>query len=112
MFIFLFIWVSHLCYVCSKRNTRASFSILKINIKQDKCVECFACERECPMDIELLNYMYEGKRVLSTECISCMTCIYVCPTEAVEYTVGLDGDLKEYLRSYGELVAMKKIENR
>lgn len=81
---------------------------MKINIKREKCVECFACERACPMDIKLLDYMYEGKRVLSTECISCSTCIYVCSTDAVEYTFGLDGGFKEYLRTYGDPVATKK----
>jgi len=84
------------------------FSLMKINIKREKCVECFACERACPMDIKLLDYMYEGKRILSTECIACSTCIYVCPTDAVEYTFGFDGGFKEYLRTYGEPVATKK----
>lgn len=98
----------YVCPIPVLQKVGSRFSLLKINIKQDKCVECFACERACPMDIKLLDYMYEGKRVLSTECISCMTCSYVCPTDAVEYTAGFDGGLKEYLRSYGEPVALKK----
>lgn len=98
----------YLCPIPVLQKVGSRFSLLKINIKQEKCVECFACERACPMDIKLLDYMYEGKRILSTECISCSTCIYVCPTDAVEYSTGLDAGFKEYLRYYGEPIALKK----
>jgi len=98
----------YVCPIPVFQKIGSRFSLMKINIRREKCVECFACERACPMDIKLLDYMYEGKRVLSTECISCSTCIYVCPTDAVEYTFGFDGGLKEYLRTYGEPVATKK----
>ena len=98
----------YVCPIPVLQKIGSRFSLMKINIKREKCVECFACERACPMDIKLLDYMYEGKRILSTECISCSTCIYVCPTDAVEYTFGFDGGLKEYLRTYGEPVATKK----
>lgn len=98
----------YLCPIPVLQKIGSRFSLLKINIKQNKCVECFACERACPMDIKLLDYMHKGKRVLSTECISCHTCIFVCPTNAVEYTMGLDAGFREYLRHYGEPVALKK----
>jgi polyferredoxin len=97
----------YVCPIPVLQKLGSRFSLMKINIKREKCVECFACERACPMDIKLLDYMYEGKRVLSTECISCSTCIYVCPTDAVEYTFGFDAGFKEYLRYYGEPVALK-----
>ncbi|WP_047150325.1 4Fe-4S binding protein [Aneurinibacillus tyrosinisolvens] len=98
----------YVCPIPVVQKIGSRFSIMKINIKRDKCIECFACERECPMDIKLLSYMYEGKRVLSTECISCTACIHACPTDAIAYTVGFDGGLKEYLRYQGEPVATKK----
>ena len=97
----------YLCPIPVLQKAGSRFSLFKINIQREKCVECFACERACPMDIKLLDYMYEGKRVLSTECISCSSCIYVCPTDAVEYTFGFDTGFKEYLRTYGEPVALK-----
>lgn len=98
----------YLCPIPVLQKVGSRFSLLKISIKQEKCVECFACERACPMDIKLLDYMYEGKRVLSTECISCSTCIYTCPTDAIDYTAGIDAGVTEYLRNYGEPIATKK----
>ncbi len=98
----------YLCPIPVFQKIGARFSLMKINIKREKCVGCYACERACPMDIKLLDYMYEGKRVLSTECISCLTCFYACPAGAVEYTFAFDGGFKEYLRAYGEPVAAKE----
>jgi polyferredoxin len=98
----------YVCPIPVVQKIGSRFSMMKINIQPEKCVECFACERACPMDIKLLDYMYEGKRILSTECISCSTCIHVCPTDAVAYTSGFDGGLKEYLRRYGEPAATPK----
>jgi polyferredoxin len=98
----------YVCPIPVLQKIGSRFSLMKINIEREKCVECFACERACPMDIKLLDYMYEGKRVLSTECVSCSTCIYVCPTDAVEYTFGVDAGWKEYLRKHGEPAATRK----
>ncbi|XRO74952.1 4Fe-4S binding protein [Methanocaldococcus sp. 28A] len=59
------------------------FSLLKVSIDKDKCIDCSLCEKNCPMDIKLLDYKNKGKRVLSTECISCATCLNVCPKDAI-----------------------------
>jgi polyferredoxin len=83
----------YFCPIPVLQKIGSRFFLMKINIKREKYVECFACERACPMDIKLLDYMYEGKRILSTECIACSTCIYVCPTDAVEYTFGFDAGM-------------------
>jgi len=98
----------YVCPIPVVQKIGSRFSLLKIEIEQKKCVECFACERNCPMDIKLLDYMYEGKRVLSTECISCTACIHSCPTDAISYTKGFDAGFKEYLRYKSEPIATKK----
>lgn len=98
----------YFCPIPALQKIGSRFSVLKVEITKEKCVECFACERDCPMDIKLLDYMYEDKRILSTECISCMTCVHVCPTEAISYTSGFDAGIKEYLRMKGEPVPTKK----
>ncbi len=98
----------YFCPIPVVQKIGSRFSLLKIEITERKCVECFACERACPMDIKLLDYMYAGKRVLSTECISCTACVHVCPTDAIDYTAGFDAGLSEYLRYKGEPVATKK----
>ena len=69
----------------------ARFSLLKIKSDKEKCTNCGACDRVCPMDIKISSYAVDGKRVLSTECIICQTCVNSCPKGALALTTGLDG---------------------
>ncbi len=50
-------------------------SPLKIERDANTCINCNACSRVCPMDIDVANC----SDVKSTECISCNRCIDVCP---------------------------------
>ena len=72
-------------------------SIMKISVDSEKCIQCGACEKACPMDIKILEYTEKGSRVTSTECILCMECINVCPKSAIRITNRLDIGFKEYL---------------
>ncbi len=40
----------------------------------------------CPMDINIPEYLKDGDRVLSTECILCQTCISICPDKNLTMT--------------------------
>jgi len=73
------------------------FSIWKIEIKKESCIECGLCEENCPMNIKLLKYMNNNQRVLSTECISCQQCVNICPENAIKYTKKYDFGLKEHI---------------
>lgn len=76
----------------------AHFSIWKIEIEKDGCIECGLCEENCPMNIKLLSYMGKGQRILSTECIACQQCVNICPKETIRYAKKFDMGFKEYLR--------------
>jgi polyferredoxin len=87
-------------YVCPiptilKITTR--FSLLKIRGNIEKCNECGACMKTCPMDIRITDYTRNGLRILSTECILCQTCVNTCPTGALKVSFGLDIGGKELL---------------
>ena len=73
------------------------FSIWKIEIEKDSCIECGLCEKNCPMNIKLLCYMKNNQRVLSTECIGCQQCVNICPENIIRYTKKIDFGFKEYL---------------
>jgi ferredoxin-type protein NapH len=81
----------YLCPIPVLQKVGSRFSLLKIKIDTDKCTNCGICEKNCPMDIKLLEYKQKGTRVLSTECIMCVSCISCCPHQAVDLTFGLDG---------------------
>ncbi len=88
----------YVCPIVGFLKPAASVSVMRIGAGNDRCTRCRACERVCPMDIEIVRYVDEGKRVLSTECILCLTCTSACPEEVLGATAGLDLSRVEYLR--------------
>ncbi|HPE19599.1 MAG TPA: 4Fe-4S binding protein [Tenuifilaceae bacterium] len=76
----------YVCPIPTLMKPGARFSVWKIEIDAEKCVECELCEQHCPMNVKLLSYMREGKRVVSTECVACQQCVNICPEGAVRYT--------------------------
>ncbi|MCD4835115.1 MAG: 4Fe-4S binding protein [Bacteroidales bacterium] len=61
----------------------ASVSIIKIKPKQNDCIECGACNKICPMDIDVMSYIKNKKPITNTECILCSSCRIVCPVNAI-----------------------------
>ena len=50
------------------------------------------------MDIRILEYIQNGQRVLSTECVLCLECINMCSKDALGATFGLDVANREWLK--------------
>ncbi len=74
------------------------FSLLKIGGDKETCTACGACVNACPMDIRITDYIKNGERVLSTECIFCLTCTTVCPEGILKESFKWDVGGKELLR--------------
>lgn len=87
----------YLCPISVFMKVTSRAAIIKMKIDDKKCTKCGACERGCPMDIKLLSYSKDNKRVLSSECIQCMNCAAVCPVGAVSMSSGFDVGRKELL---------------
>lgn len=87
----------YLCPVAAIMKVPAKFSYFKIEADKEKCTMCGACEKICPMDINIMNYTLQNKRILSTECILCSECSSVCPEQAITITKGFDGGTEEYI---------------
>ena len=88
----------YICPIPTLMKITSRFSLMKLEVDADQCINCRQCEENCPMDIKLLKYKDEGKRVLSTECIFCQSCKDICPENAIDVTLGIDGQInKEYL---------------
>jgi ferredoxin len=57
-------------------------SIFRIRIDKDKCTQCGACIKACPLAAA------EGRvygKILSADCFSCARCLNVCPFDAIQY---------------------------
>ena len=88
----------YVCPVTVPLKITSRFSLLKIGGDLEKCNDCRACVKMCPMDIRVPDYILEGQRVLSTECSLCQTCITVCSRDALKLSFSLDLGGKELLR--------------
>jgi polyferredoxin len=80
----------YLCPITVILKVTSRFAFLKIGGDKEKCEQCGACNKACPMDINIMEYVSNGERVLSTECIFCMTCTSVCPAGILDDTFGVD----------------------
>lgn len=78
----------YVCPIPTLQKIPARLALLKITGNADKCVACGACQKVCPMDIDIAGYVKKGQRVLSTECIMCMECINVCSRGALFISLG------------------------
>jgi ferredoxin-type protein NapH len=90
----------YLCPITVFLKIGARFALLRITGAAEKCTNCGACTRACPMDIHIPAYITNGQRVRSTECIFCQTCTTVCPTQALSISCRWDGRGQELLRPY------------
>jgi len=87
----------YICPITTILKLTSRFSLLKIQGDSEKCNRCGACMRTCPMDIQIPRYIHSNSRVLSTECIFCLTCVNTCPRRALDVSFGLDTGGKELL---------------
>lgn len=88
----------YICPITVPLKLTSRFSLLKIGQGAGQCNDCDACEKLCPMDIRISDYILNHQRVLSTECSLCQTCITVCAQDALKLSFGFDLGGKELLR--------------
>jgi len=88
----------YLCPITVFLKIGGKFSLMKIEGDPDKCTDCKACTRACPMDINIHQYIKNDMRVTSSECILCMNCINVCPENNLKITTKLDKKYAKFLQ--------------
>jgi len=88
----------YVCPVSVPLKLTSRFSLIKIGQGAGQCNDCGACVKMCPMDVRIPEYILDGKRVLSTECSLCQTCITVCAQDALKLSFGFDLGGKDLLR--------------
>jgi polyferredoxin len=88
----------YLCPITVILKLTSRFSFLKIEGNARKCTQCGTCVKACPMDIDIPAYVAAGERILSTECIFCLTCTTVCPKGILRDTFRMDLGGSELIR--------------
>ena len=87
----------YLCPIAVFLKTTSRFALLKVRGDPEKCNMSGLCEKACPMDIRIRDYIAAGTRVLSTECIFCSSCVNACPNGALRVMARLDLGGRELL---------------
>jgi len=93
----------YVCPVSVPLKLTSRFSLIKIGQGAGQCNDCGACVKMCPMDVRIPEYILDGKRVLSTECSLCQTCITVCAQDALKLSFSFDLGGKDLLREREQL---------
>jgi len=81
----------YVCPISVPMKLASRFSLLKISGTTELCEPtCEMCIEMCPMNIRVKDYLDNHTRVLSTECVMCLTCVSVCPKKTVKLSLGFD----------------------
>ena len=64
---------------------------LKIKTMRDSCIACGACNKICPMSLDVKKLVADEKRdeLRTSECILCGECISTCPKKVLFYKIGI-----------------------
>jgi len=73
-----------LCPVSLVMKIPSRFALLKKRPTGNECIECGICNKNCPMDIDVMTYLKNQTSVKDTECIMCGTCKVLCPVTAIK----------------------------
>lgn len=74
-------WCRYLCPYGALLGIVAVVSPFEVTRDAEKCNGCKKCTRDCPAYLPV----HEKERVVSPECVSCMTCVASCPKAALSY---------------------------
>ncbi|SHL28736.1 4Fe-4S binding domain-containing protein [Desulfatibacillum alkenivorans DSM 16219] len=75
------LYCNTLCPVGAFLGLASRFSVFKISMDEEKCIQCGACSKRCKascMDVE-------NKTVDASRCVMCLDCLSLCPVDAVEF---------------------------
>lgn len=71
-----------ICPVGTTLSIVSRYSVFRIDINTDKCIQCRRCEHRCKSScIDLTSHVVDTSR-----CVVCFDCLTECPNDAISYT--------------------------
>lgn len=74
-------------------------------ISEQKCINCFACVRVCPVKAIEVKAEKNYAVILPNRCIGCGSCLNICPVNAIDYRSSKD-EVKELLNGNQKVAAI------
>lgn len=78
-------WMAPFMIIGRWLRNRVRWPSLALRVEKDKCISCKICTRNCPMSLDVMGMVLQGK-LEHAECILCGTCVDTCPKEVIHYT--------------------------
>jgi Na+-translocating ferredoxin:NAD+ oxidoreductase RNF subunit RnfB len=75
------------------------------SISENKCINCFACVRVCPVKAIEVKADKNYAVILPDRCIGCGSCLTICPVNAVDYRSSID-EVIDILKAGGKVAAI------
>jgi Na+-translocating ferredoxin:NAD+ oxidoreductase RNF subunit RnfB len=75
------------------------------SISENKCINCFACVRVCPVKAIEVKADKNYAVILPDRCIGCGNCLTICPVNAVDYRSSID-EVIDILNEGGKVAAI------
>lgn len=72
----------YICPITVFLKPASYFSLVRIKVDTDKCINCKKCIKTCPMNVDILDPRRSRKN--GTECILCFECLKACPKKAIK----------------------------
>ena len=85
-FCHYFCWMAPFMVIGGKLGRALHIRQLHLSAKQDLCVSCHACDKNCPMGLKVADKVMKGK-MEDTECILCGACIDSCSRKVISYKI-------------------------
>lgn len=71
-----------ICPVGTTLGLVSKYSLFRIDINTDKCIQCRRCEHKCKAScIDMISHVVDTSR-----CVACFDCLTDCPNDAISYT--------------------------
>jgi len=80
-----FCWIAPFMVIGTKIKSAVGYPSLHLEADKSKCLNCRQCSSKCPMSIDVAE-MVQKENMTNTECISCGSCVDICPKGAIKFS--------------------------
>jgi ferredoxin-type protein NapH len=83
-------WQAPFMIIGTKIRDYLNLKGLRIKVESEKCTECKACTKICPMNLDVMKNAKSGK-LNESECILCGNCVDNCKPKALRFSFNKQG---------------------